>query len=221
MDRLLVRQRIAAALVLMVAALALCGCQSVLVTPPLTCSRGTKCCSSLPSGRARKWPWCAGRWWPCNIAISSVARDLAQQVTTLLEKNVPKIQVVDQRKVNKWIDENTWEEYREVGKGVKAEMLVGIDLESFSIYQGQTLYQGKANAIARRLSIVRRMGRRFRENHAAVPLIRPTRAFPPPIGWRAISAASSSPCWPTRSPGTSSVFHHPDPDMAQDPHALQ
>ena len=38
---------------------------------------------------------------------SSVARDLAQQITTLLEKNVPKIHVVDQRKVNKWLDENT------------------------------------------------------------------------------------------------------------------
>jgi hypothetical protein len=78
---------------------------------------------------------------------SSVARELAEQVTTLLEKNVPKIHMVDQRKVNKWIDENTWEEYREVGKALKADMVVGIDLESFSIFQGQTVYQGKANAI--------------------------------------------------------------------------
>ena len=49
----------------------------------------------------------------------------------------------------KWTDENTWEEYTEVGKAMKADMVVGIDLESFSLFQGQTLYQGKANATIR------------------------------------------------------------------------
>ena len=57
--------------------------------------------------------------------------------------------MIDQRKIAKWTDENTWEEYSEVGKAVKADMVVGIDLESFSIYQGQTLYQGKADATIR------------------------------------------------------------------------
>ena len=37
----------------------------------------------------------------------------------------------------------------EVGKAMKADMVVGVDLEEFSIYQGQTLYQGKANATVR------------------------------------------------------------------------
>jgi hypothetical protein len=77
---------------------------------------------------------------------SNVGRDLAQHVTFLLQQQVPKIQTVDQRKVAKWTDENTWEEYPEVGRAVAADMVVGIDLESFSIFQGQTLYQGKANA---------------------------------------------------------------------------
>ena len=80
---------------------------------------------------------------------ANVARDLAQQITVLLQQQVPKIQTVDQRKVAKWTDENTWEEYPEVGKAMKADMVVGIDLEGFSLYQGQTLYQGKANATVR------------------------------------------------------------------------
>jgi len=74
-----------------------------------------------------------------------VDQDLADQVATLLRKNVPKIKVIDQRKVSKWIDENTWEEYVEVGRAVGAEMVVGIDLERFDLMKGQTLFQGRAN----------------------------------------------------------------------------
>ena len=80
---------------------------------------------------------------------ASAARDLAQEVSLLLEQKVPKIKIIDQRKVSEWTDENTWEEYAEVGKALKADMVVGIDLEGFSIFQGQTLYQGKANATIR------------------------------------------------------------------------
>jgi hypothetical protein len=76
-------------------------------------------------------------------------RDLAEQITTLLKEKVPKIKIIEQRKVAKWTDENTWEEFPEVGKALKADLVVGVDLESFSIFQGQTLYQGKANAVVR------------------------------------------------------------------------
>jgi hypothetical protein len=76
---------------------------------------------------------------------SSVSRDLAKQVGLLLEKHVPKITLVDQRDVFEWADENSWEEYVEIGKALNADMVVGLDLEEFSLYQGQTLYQGKAN----------------------------------------------------------------------------
>lgn len=75
-----------------------------------------------------------------------VDRNLAREITRLLKQRVPKIHTIDQRKVTKWTDENTWETYEEVGKALKADIVVGIDLEGFSLYQGQTLYQGKANA---------------------------------------------------------------------------
>jgi uncharacterized protein YbjQ (UPF0145 family) len=79
----------------------------------------------------------------------SVGRDLAQQISKLLQERVPKIKVVESQKVAEWCDENTWDEYFEVGKALKADMVVGVELENFSIYQGQTLYQGKANATIR------------------------------------------------------------------------
>jgi hypothetical protein len=76
---------------------------------------------------------------------SSVSRDLAKQVSLLLEKNVSKIELIDQREVFEWADENNWEDYVELGKALNADVVVGIDLEEFTLYQGQTLYQGKAN----------------------------------------------------------------------------
>jgi hypothetical protein len=76
---------------------------------------------------------------------SSVSRDLAKQVGLILQKHIPKIKLIDQRDVFEWADENNWEEYVEVGKALKADMVLALDLEEFSLYQGQTLYQGKAN----------------------------------------------------------------------------
>ncbi|MEN6493125.1 MAG: hypothetical protein ABFD16_02430 [Thermoguttaceae bacterium] len=75
---------------------------------------------------------------------SNVAKDLARHVSSLLKVNVKKIKLVDQAKVAAWIDEHSWEDYLQVGKALKADMIVGIDLEQFGIYEGQTVYQGKA-----------------------------------------------------------------------------
>jgi hypothetical protein len=76
---------------------------------------------------------------------SGVANDIARQLSQELGKNVSRIEMVDYRKVEQWTDENSWDDYLEVGRAVGADMVVGIDLEQFTIYQGQTLYQGKAN----------------------------------------------------------------------------
>ena len=38
------------------------------------------------------------------------------------------------------------EDYSEIGRALDAEMVVGIDLTGFQLYQGQTLYQGRAEA---------------------------------------------------------------------------
>ena len=80
---------------------------------------------------------------------SSVARDLAKQVGILLKANDDDIEVVRQQDVDEWADENMWDEFTEVGKALEADMVVGIDLQDFTIFKGQTLYQGKANVAVR------------------------------------------------------------------------
>ncbi len=79
----------------------------------------------------------------------NVAKNISQQIGRLLTQNIRKIEVVDERKVAEWMDTNTWDEYTEIGNALEADMVLGIDLEDFSIYQGQTLYQGKADFAVR------------------------------------------------------------------------
>jgi hypothetical protein len=74
-----------------------------------------------------------------------VEADLARQVSTLLRQHVSKIKIVDPQKVAEWTDANDWSEYTEVGKALGADIVVGIDLQEFRLYQGQTLYQGRAS----------------------------------------------------------------------------
>ena len=75
---------------------------------------------------------------------SSAAPDLAAAVGALLTKNVKKCTVIAPSAVAEWADQHNWNEYAEVGKALKADMVVGIDLEQFSLNEGQTLYKGRA-----------------------------------------------------------------------------
>ncbi len=73
-----------------------------------------------------------------------VARDLAKEVGVLIGKNLPKTVIIDQREVSEWADEKGIEDYIEIGKALNADMVVGLDLDEFNLFQGQGLYQGKA-----------------------------------------------------------------------------
>ncbi len=78
---------------------------------------------------------------------SSAATEIATRIHARLAKNVPKISLVDQQAIDDWIDRNGWDEvdYRQVGAGVDAQMVVGIDILSFSIHEGTTLYKGRCD----------------------------------------------------------------------------
>lgn len=73
---------------------------------------------------------------------------VAKAVALNLAYHVPDIEVVRHAEIADWMDnqEQDLTDYRDVGRGVKADMVVGIDLASFSIHEGQTLLKGRANA---------------------------------------------------------------------------
>ena len=72
---------------------------------------------------------------------------LGEKVARKIQAGVKDVSVVDQQRIADWMDENEWDEfdYSALGKGVGAEMVVAIDLDSFSIYDGKTMYKGRAD----------------------------------------------------------------------------
>ncbi|TWT99673.1 hypothetical protein Pla108_06160 [Botrimarina colliarenosi] len=79
---------------------------------------------------------------------AGASRQIAQRVSELLEVNLrkkEKIDVVPQRQVDAWIDENDSDDYLELGKAVKADLIVYIDLAHFELFAGQTVYQGNSD----------------------------------------------------------------------------
>jgi hypothetical protein len=139
---------VALVLLMAVAVLPALGCRSALATV-MFMWKGTDEPPEFPGLKEKKVAVVCRPLVTLQYRNASVARDLAQKVTSLIQEKVPKVKTVDQQKIAKWTDENTWEDFPEVGKAMKAEIVVGIDLESFSLLQGQTLYQGKANATIR------------------------------------------------------------------------
>ncbi|MBN1394972.1 MAG: hypothetical protein JW959_08110 [Pirellulales bacterium] len=131
--------------ILAIAALPAAGCQSVMLTA-MYLIKGTDVDPEYKGLKGKKVAVVCRPLVSLQYRNANVGRDLAEKITRLLQAKVPKIKTVDQQTVAQWLDENTWDEYVEVGKALDVDAIVGIDLEGFDIFQGQTLYQGKANA---------------------------------------------------------------------------
>ena len=72
---------------------------------------------------------------------------LERAVAIILQRNVKKITIVHPDEVAEWIDRHDWDQmdYREIGRGVSAEMVVGIDLDGIRLHDSMTLYKGRAD----------------------------------------------------------------------------
>jgi hypothetical protein len=74
------------------------------------------------------------------------AETVAKAVSLQLGKSVSDIHMVREKEVADWLDTHGDDvtDYRDVGRGVKADMVVGIDLLAFNLHEGQTLLKGRA-----------------------------------------------------------------------------
>lgn len=56
-------------------------------------------------------------------------------------------QIIAPARIEAWRDTNSWNEteYVELGKGVEADMVVAIEIASYSLTEGSTLYKGRAD----------------------------------------------------------------------------
>jgi hypothetical protein len=137
-------QRFVVGLVLAAALVSAGGCTSLLFTAAYMI-RGTDVPAECNKLREKRVVVVCRPVVSLQYRNARVDQDLAQEVSVLLREKVPKIKMVDHRKVAEWMDEHAWEEYTEVGKALNADIVVGIDLEHFDLHQSQTLFQGRAN----------------------------------------------------------------------------
>ena len=79
-----------------------------------------------------------------EFSNAGAARALAEGICERLKAHVKDIHIIDPQKVAELLDEKGMEDYLEIGKELKAEKVVGIDIESFGVLDGPTLFSGRS-----------------------------------------------------------------------------
>jgi len=80
-----------------------------------------------------------------EFRYAGAARSLGKRISELLQQNVKGIDVVSPREVDNWVDEQDWDNIKDLGRAVNASKIVYIELGNFELYKGTTLYQGNAD----------------------------------------------------------------------------
>jgi hypothetical protein len=72
---------------------------------------------------------------------------VAQAVGIRLANGLEDSQIIAPAKIEEWIDTNGWNEteYVELGKGVDADMVLAIEIASYSLTEGSTLFKGRSD----------------------------------------------------------------------------
>mgnify|MGYP001491592869 CR=1 FL=1 len=73
--------------------------------------------------------------------------ELSAFVGNILAKEIKDIKIVRNDKISHWRDTNGWDslDFAEIGEGVKADKVIGIELGNFSLRDGPTLYCGTSD----------------------------------------------------------------------------
>ncbi|QDT12330.1 hypothetical protein [Planctomycetes bacterium K23_9] len=76
------------------------------------------------------------------------ARLLSRMVGDILTNEVDDIELVREDKVQQWRDTNGWDslDYQGLGRDVKADKVVSIELTDLTLREGKTLFRGNASA---------------------------------------------------------------------------
>ena len=82
-----------------------------------------------------------------NYRDDIASRILSREISAILEAEVKGIELVREEEIDDWRDNNDWDQldFAAIGKGVKAEKVVGIEVSDLKLREGQTLYRGRAS----------------------------------------------------------------------------
>lgn len=75
------------------------------------------------------------------------ARLLTRKVSDRLQANVKNVTLVREDTIQQWRDRNGWDavKFADIGRGVDAEKVVGIEVTGMTLHEGATLYRGRAD----------------------------------------------------------------------------
>ena len=135
--------RLAGSTLLLALCAMFCGCTQLLLTSTYL-MKGMETPGEFQELKGKKTAVVSRPLVELQYSSSGAAQQLASNVGMLLKKRIRKIDVVSPQKIEQWTDEHDWEEFTEIGKAMKSDYVVGIEIEEFSLYQGQTIYQGRA-----------------------------------------------------------------------------
>lgn len=78
---------------------------------------------------------------------TSTSTELSVRVNRLLTRKVKDIEIVSPQRLDDWIDQNDWDmtDFVSIGRGVGADRVVAIDIDSLSLHDGATMFKGRTN----------------------------------------------------------------------------
>ena len=82
-----------------------------------------------------------------QFANPLAAQELSRKVGEILINKIDDITLVRADKIEHWRDINGWDalDFRDIGEGVAADKVIGIELASLRLRDGATLYRGRAD----------------------------------------------------------------------------
>ena len=127
---------------LIVLSILTCGCKSALKALPLyqRHRHPSRIRRSERKNRRRRLPAADRR----RVQHGRHRPGIDRENLRSLKHNVKEIHLIDSQKVANLLDEKGVDDYLEIGRTLKADKVVGIDIESFSDLDGQTLFRGRA-----------------------------------------------------------------------------
>lgn len=132
-----------AAVAIALSGLLICGCTQALLTG-VYLVRGVETPAEFKELKGKKTAVVCRPLAELQYSSSGAPQRLSASVGLLIKNKVKKAEVISQQKIETWTDEHEWEDFAEVGKAMKSDYVIGMEIQEFKLYQGQTIYQGRA-----------------------------------------------------------------------------
>lgn len=77
---------------------------------------------------------------------TQTSHELTSRMNRLLAAKVKEVSMVPSQKIEDWIDQNGWDmiDFVAIGRGVEADLVVAVDVDSFSLHDGATMFKGRS-----------------------------------------------------------------------------